>query len=62
VWAVLVGLHSRTTRLMLTVEGALCGSVYLDHAFEQYIRGVLSDKAIDNMKVHGPFLPPGRIF
>ncbi|KAF8243757.1 actin-like ATPase domain-containing protein [Wilcoxina mikolae CBS 423.85] len=30
--------------------GALCGSVFLDERFEQYIRGVLGDGVIDAMK------------
>ncbi|KAF8245037.1 actin-like ATPase domain-containing protein [Wilcoxina mikolae CBS 423.85] len=30
--------------------GALCGSVFLDYAFEQYIRRLLGDKAINDMK------------
>lgn len=34
------------------LEGDLCGSVFLYHAFEQCIRGVLGDKVIDNMKVN----------
>jgi len=38
-------------RPLLMFAGDLCGSVFLDHAFEQYIRGVLGDKVIDNMKV-----------
>ncbi|KAF8542373.1 hypothetical protein BDD12DRAFT_876723 [Trichophaea hybrida] len=29
---------------------ALCGSIFLDQTFERYIRGVLGDTAIDNMK------------
>ncbi|KAF8247380.1 actin-like ATPase domain-containing protein [Wilcoxina mikolae CBS 423.85] len=30
--------------------GDLCGSVFLDERFEKYIRGVLGDKVIDDMK------------
>ncbi|KAF8245501.1 actin-like ATPase domain-containing protein [Wilcoxina mikolae CBS 423.85] len=30
--------------------GDLCGSVFLDQAFEQYMRGVVGDKLIDDLK------------
>lgn len=32
-------------------SGDLCGSVYLDQRFEEYIRAVLGDNAIDDMKL-----------
>lgn len=43
--------HVRLTRRMI---GELCGSVFLDRRFEDYIRQTLGDKFINNMTVFFP--------
>jgi len=40
-----------TSAILLELKSlGLCGSVFLDQRFEQYIRGKLGDKVIDSMK------------
>jgi hypothetical protein len=45
-------------RHFLTLHaGDLCGSVYLDQAFETYVRVLLGNKVIDNMNVREALHP-----
>lgn len=54
---IFVSSHHPTVRSVLTLHaGDQCGSVVLDQRFEQYIRGVLGNDVIDNMKVHNTSL------
>lgn len=55
--AVVSGRNNAARHILTLHAGDLCGSVNLDEAFEKYVRVLLGDKVIDNMKVREALHP-----